>query len=67
VDSSLTNAKGGTGLGLAVAKEIVEMHGGRILGRVYPRQGLDLPIGAPDSRRVSKDRLLSGRILVVAD
>jgi len=26
VDSSLTKAKGGTGLGLAFAKQIVEMH-----------------------------------------
>jgi signal transduction histidine kinase len=30
VDSSLTKAAGGTGLGLSIAKQIVEMHGGRI-------------------------------------
>jgi signal transduction histidine kinase len=30
VDSSNTKAKGGTGLGLSIAKQIVEMHGGRI-------------------------------------
>jgi signal transduction histidine kinase len=30
VDTSTTKAKGGTGLGLSIAKQIVEMHGGRI-------------------------------------
>ena len=30
VDSSNTRTKGGTGLGLSIAREIVEMHGGRI-------------------------------------
>lgn len=55
-DSSDTRQMGGTGLGLALAKQIIEAHGGRIGFASEPGQGatfyFDLPIVMPAERGV---------------
>ena len=67
VDSSNTKGKAGTGLGLIIGKQIVEMHGGPHLGRVDAWQGLALPDGASCSCSGRRDYHVTMHILIVED
>jgi two-component system OmpR family sensor kinase len=50
LDSSRTRRKGGAGLGLAIARAIVEAHGGRIAAGVSPEDGARVAFELPGFR-----------------
>ncbi|MGZ5136716.1 MAG: ATP-binding protein, partial [Burkholderiales bacterium] len=47
VEGSRSRAGGGSGLGLAIAKAIIEGHGGRLTARASPLGGLAIDIALP--------------------
>ncbi|MEE1620512.1 HAMP domain-containing sensor histidine kinase [Zafaria sp. J156] len=47
-------AIGGAGLGLAIAKELVEAHGGSIEARSWPAQGTDMTVTLPVARNLTR-------------
>jgi PAS domain S-box-containing protein len=68
-DTSDTRSKGGTGLGLAVAKELVERHDGRLSFETQVGRGtvfhVDLP--AAETQTTSAGDESAGEILIVED
>ena len=74
-DASLGRRSGGLGLGLAIAREMVELHGGRIRARSDgPGRGAEFAIelprtGAPAEARVRRPAVVAAprRVLLIED
>ncbi|HKJ40270.1 MAG TPA: PAS domain S-box protein [Anaerolineales bacterium] len=56
VDSSLSRQNEGTGLGLALAQRIIDLHGGSIQVQSEPGKGSTFTVNLPWSRYVSKEQ-----------
>lgn len=67
VDSSLTRKVGGTGLGLIISKEIIEMHGGRIWVESEQGKGSRFAFILPISSTAEEARMGKRKILVIDD